>query len=391
MRRLARTSLDGNATERSAIVRGSLTLAVLGVCALTACGGSSAPPAAAPVVGPAVDARKAESDAKGLIVEIYETLSRGKTDSLFSLLSERLVVFGPRAADAMTTRSDALVALGKVIDPKAKRHAAVHSGGLDVVTSPGGHSAWMSDVVSVGGDRLAVTAVLTNSDELWAVSAAALAETPSGRQVKAEAARDSIVPPGAAAAGKLDPRAADAVDRFKKGLLDQQAWGDDLAARSDAVVIGPTAGDVSRGKAAIQRAWKARLRSKVREATSGETTAAMTPDGQLVWISAPITRVADDEDPMPLRIFAIYEKDAAGWKMIALHEALAFGEAGAGAPFKKVLPPAPPPPEPPAPEPPKVADKKPEAQAKKAKKTKTAKKAKPKKKDPPAAESRAMP
>ncbi|MGH9889459.1 MAG: nuclear transport factor 2 family protein, partial [bacterium] len=333
---------------------------------------------------------------------IYDTVSRGKTDSLFSLLSERLVVFGPRAADAMMTRSDALVALGKLVDPKAKRHAAVHSGGLDVITSPGGHSAWMSDVVSVGADRLAVTAVLTNSDELWAVSAAALAETPSGRQVKAEAARDAIVPPGAGAAGKLDPRAADAVERFKKGLLDQQAWGDDLAARSDAVVIGPTAGDVLRGKAAIQRAWKARLRSKVREATSGETTAAMTPDGQLVWISAPVTRVADDEDPMPLRIFAIYEKDAAGWRMIALHEALAFGDAGAGAPFKKVLPPAPPPPEPPKVEDKKPevtsraapADKKPEARvqkATKAKKAAKAKKAKPKKKDPPAAESRAMP
>ena len=163
---------------------------------------------------------------------------------------------------------------------------------------------------------------------------------------------------------------------------------------SDAVVIGPTAGDVSRGKAAIQRAWKARLRSKVREATSGETTAAMTPDGQLVWISAPVTRVADDEDPMPLRIFAIYEKDAAGWRMIALHEALAFGDAGAGAPFKKVLPPAPPPPEPPKVEekkPEVTADKKPDAQAKKAKKATKAKKTKPKKKDPPAAESRAMP
>ncbi|HSR96993.1 MAG TPA: nuclear transport factor 2 family protein [Kofleriaceae bacterium] len=374
------------------------TLAALALCALIACGGSSAPRPAAPAVVPAVDARKAESDAKGLVVEIYDTVSRGKTDSLFSLLSERLVVFGPRATDATTTRSDALVALGKVVDPKAKRHAAVHSGGFDVVTSPGGHSAWMSDVLSIGGDRFAVTAVLTNSDELWAVSAAALAEMPSGRQIKAEAARDAIVPPGAAAAGKLDPRAADAVERFKKGLLDQQVWGDDLAARGDAVVIGPTAGDVSRGKAAIQRAWKARLRSKVREATSGETTAAMTPDGQLVWISAPVTRVADDEDPMPLRIFAIYEKDAAGWKMIALHEALAFGDAGAGAAFKKVLPPAPPPPEPPKVEDKKPevteraapTDKKPEAQAKKAKKTNTAKKAKPKKKDPPA-ESRAMP
>lgn len=324
------------------------------------------------------------------MVEIYDTIGRGKTDSLFSLLSERLIVFGPRPADAMATRSDALVALGKLVDPKAKKHAALHSGGLAVVASPGGHSAWVSDVVSVGGQRLAVTAVLANSDELWAVSAAALAETPTGKQVKAEAARDAIVPPGAAAAAKLDPRAADAVERFKKGLVDQQTWGDDLASRTDATVVGPTAGDVARGKQAVARVWKARLRSKVREAISGEITAAMTPDAQLVWLSVPVTRVADDEDPMPLRIFAVYEKDGAGWKMIALHEALAFGEPGAGAPFKKILPPAPPPP-PPPPEPPRAEpDKKAEATADKKptdkKKATKKKKAKPR---PAATESRA--
>jgi hypothetical protein len=324
----------------------------------------------APPVAPAVDARKAERDAQGLVGEIDDTIGRGNTDSLFSLLSERLVVFGPRPADATATRADALVALGKLLDPKAKKHAALRSGGLDVVTSPGGHSAWVSDVVTVGGQRLAVTAVLSNSDDLWAVSAAALAETPTGKQVKAEAARDAIVPPGAAAVAKLDPRAADAVERFKKGLVDQQTWGDDLASRSDAIVVGPTAGDVARGKQAVARVWKARMRSKVREATSGEITAAMTADAQLVWLSVPVTRVADDEDPMPLRIFAVYDKDGAGWKMIALHEALAFGEPGAGAPFKKILPPAPPPPEPPKAEP---ADKKPEATAQK-------KKAAPKKK-----------
>jgi len=178
----------------------------------------------------------------------------------------------------------------------------------------------------------------------WAKQKAATAETPTGKQVKAEAARDAIVPPGGASAGKLDPRATPAVDKFRQGLVDQQRWGDDLASRTDAIVVGPTAGDVARGKQAIKRLWKARMRSKVREALSGEPTAAMTSDGQLVWISAPVTRVADDEDAMPLRIFTVYEKDGAAWKMIALHESLAFDQPGSGAPFKKILPPAPPPP-----------------------------------------------
>jgi ketosteroid isomerase-like protein len=361
---------------------GSRSLRAVALVALVACGSSSPPRPPAPPVGPAVNARKAERDAKGLVVEIYDTIGRGNTDSLFSLLSDRLIVFGPRPGDAMATRSDALVALGKFIDPRAKKHAAVHSGSLDVIASPGGRSAWAYDVVSLGGQRLAVTAVLSNSDDIWAVSAAALAETPTGKQVKAEAARDAIVPPGAAAvpapAVAPDPNAGAAVERFKKGLVDQQSWGDDLASRSDAVVIGPTAGDVVRGKQPIERMWKARMRSKVREAASGELTAAMTADAQLVWISVPVTRVADDEDPMPLRIFAVYEKNGAGWKMIALHEALAFGEPGAGAPFKKILPPEPPPPEPPKVEP---TDKKPAATAQKKTKAAKKKKRKPKPRD----------
>lgn len=279
----------------------------------------------------------------------------------------------------MLTRADALVALGKVIDPKAKKHAQLRSGGLEVVASEGGHSAWVSDVINVDGQLLAATAVLSNTDDLWAVTAAAIAETPSGKQVKVEAARDAIVPPGADAAARIGPSADAVVEKFKQGLVEQQAWGDDLASRSDAIVIGPTAGDVARGKAAIKHRWAARMKANVREATSGEIAAARTADGQLVWISAPVTRVADDEAPMPLRVFAVYEKDGAGWKMIALHEALAFDEPGSGAAWKKILPPAPPPPEPPKVE---ATDKKPDdpAPPKKKKpksKKRPAKKAKP--------------
>jgi hypothetical protein len=341
-------------------------------------------------VGPAVDEHKAETDAKGLVAEIYQTIDRGKTDSLFSLLTDPVVVFGPRRTDAMQSRSDALVALGKVIDPKApkpKNHVPLHSGGLAVVASDGGHSAWMFDVIRIDGQLLAATAVLSNTDDLWAVTAAALAETPTGKQIKAEAAKDAIVPPGATAAARIAPGAAPAVEKFKKGLVEQQAWGDDLVKENDAIVIGPTAGEVVRGRTAIKRQWKARMKSNLREAASGDIAAAMTTDGQLVWISVPITRVADGEEPMPLRIFAVYAKEGAGWRMTALHEALAFDEAGSGAAWKKIVPPAPAPP----PEPAKVetteakadpaTDKKPDDTAAAKKKTRTKKK--PKKPAPP--------
>jgi ketosteroid isomerase-like protein len=313
---------------------------VLWIAAL-ACGGAPPRPAA-PVAEPVVDGRTAEKDAKGLVTEIYASIGRGKTDSLFSLLSDPLTVFGPRKLDAMATRADVLVTLGKVVDPKAKKHAQLRSGGLAVVASQGGRSAWAFDIVNFDGQLVAVTAVLSNTGDLWAVSAAAVAAVPTSKRVKAESARDAIVPPGAAGSAKVTPAAGAVVEQFKKGLLAQQLWGDELMSQSDAIVAGPAVGQVARGKQAIKQLWKARMKRNVREATTGALSAAVTSDGQLAWLSAPVTRVADGEDPMPLRIFAVYEKDRTVWRMILLHEALALDEPGSGAAYKKILPPAPP-------------------------------------------------
>src|SRR5262249_4478157 len=195
---------------------------------------------AAPVAEPAVDERAAEKDAKGLVVEIYRTLDRGKTDSMFSLLSDPLIVFGPRRGDAMTTRADALVALGKIIDPKAKKRPPVRWRGLAGVVSRGGPAAGAFDVVNFEGQSLAIPAVLSNTADLWSVNAAALATVPSAGKVKAESARDAIVPPGATSTGKIGAQAQAVVDEFKKGLADQDSWGAGLMSRSDAILARPT-------------------------------------------------------------------------------------------------------------------------------------------------------
>lgn len=301
---------------------------------------------------------------------------------MFSLLSDTLVVFGPRRTDATVTRSDALVALGDAVDAKGKtkQHAKLRSSGVEVNVSAGGHSAWAFDVLQIDGHQLSLTAVLSNTDDLWAVTAAALAETPSTSQIKADAARDAIVPPGATAVAKVGAGTEAAIDKLKKGLLDQQSWGDDLANHDNAIVAGPSVGQVARGKQAVKRQWAARMKTNVREATSGDLAAQMSADGQLIWISVPVTRVADGEDPLPLRLFAIYEKTDATWSMVALHESLAIGEPGSGTPFKKILPP-----EPAKPEPPKAEEKKPDdtvaaKPAAKTKATKAKKTTKPKKK-----------
>jgi ketosteroid isomerase-like protein len=262
-------------------------------------------------------------------------------------LADPLIVFGPRRGDAATTRADALIALGKIVDPKAQKHAPLRSGGLAVVVSQGGRSAWAFDLVNFDGRLVAATAVLTNTGDVWAVTAAALGVVPTTKQIKAESARDAIVPPGATAAAKIAPAAAAVVEQWKRGLVDPQRWGDDLMSQSDAVFAGPAAGQIARGKQAIKQLWKARIKANVREASSGDVSAQVTADGRLAWLSAPITRVGDGEDPLPLRSFAVYEKDGAAWKLIALHEALAIDEPGSGTAFKKILPPAPPALEPP--------------------------------------------
>src|SRR5262249_12621899 len=191
-------------------------------------------------------------------------------------------------------------------------------------------------------------------------------------RAKAESARDAIAPPGAAAARKADPAAAPVIEDWKKGLLDQDRWGTDLMSQSDAIYAGPTAGQVAHGKQAIKQPWKARIKANVREAISGEITAAVTPDGQLAWLSAPVTRVADGEDPLPLRSFAVYEKDGAAWKLIVLHEGLAIDEPGSGTAYKKIVPAAP---APPKAEPARPDDKKPSDTA--TAKARTAKKKRP--------------
>jgi ketosteroid isomerase-like protein len=257
------------------------------------------------------------------------------------LLAEPLVVFGPRKSDAFITRSDALVALTAIVDPKAKKKIPVASRSLGVVAAPGGHSAWAVDVVAAGGDTFAMTSILTNSDDIWSVNAVALAVQHGRDDTKLENARDAIVPPAAESKAKVDDAAKGAVDRFEKGLLDQQVWGDDLMARDDAVFVGPTAGEITRGKADLKKLWKKRVAAGVREAVSGEISAATTPDGQIAWVTAPVTRVDDKGGPMPLRAFAVFAKDGGDWKLAALHESLAVDQPGAGAGFKRKLPPKP--------------------------------------------------
>jgi ketosteroid isomerase-like protein len=320
-------------------------LACLAVGSLVACGGGGgggAAPGPKQPVGPAIDPATAQQGASDLITEIYDTLGRGNKDSVFTLLENTLIVFGPRGGDMLGTRADALVALGQVVDPKAKKNLAITSDKIDVIAGPGGHSAIAFDPAILNGQPHAILAVLDNTNDLWLVGTVAIAHTPTEAQLKAELAKDAVVPPAATGIRKLDPAARPAVEKFQRGLLDQASWGEELASHKDAIVIGPTGGEVARGKQAIRELWRKRVDARTRAAVAGEITAAVTGDGQLAWVSAPITRVeGEGTQPLPLRAFAVYQRDGGDWKLLALEESIAFSTPGAGASFKRFLPPRP--------------------------------------------------
>jgi ketosteroid isomerase-like protein len=346
-------------------------LALLAVAA--ACGGSAAKGPAAPKQQPDIDPAQAESDAKGLVTEVYQSIGHGDTDSLMTLMSDQLVVFGPRRGDALATRQDALVALRAIVDAEHKR--PVKSAQLAVVPGPGGHSAVAFDTIETGGRTLAVLALLTNSDDIWLVQAASLAEPPAAATLTKELARDAVVPPALAGPAKVDDYAAPVVEQWKKELAAQDAWGAALASSDDGLYIGPGQGDVARGKQDIKRAWKKRTDANTREVAIGDVTAGSTPDGRMAWVSAPVAR-AEGKEMLPLRMFAVYRRRGDAWKLCALQESVAIDAPGAGAKYKAMMPAAAAPPPPP---PPPANDDAPPPKKKKA-----AKPAKKKIKPPPA-------
>jgi ketosteroid isomerase-like protein len=307
--------------------------------ALVACGGGGAQATSQPKAA-AIDQDKAETGAKELIDEIYQSVRTGDTDGLQTLLADTLVVLGPRRGDALASRADALVALKQVVDAKAKKKPAIESSGLVVVPSAGGHSAWAADVLTIGERSFSTLVVLSNTNDIWLVDAVLLAEQSKAKLVRRSNKQAAVMPPGAAGVAKIDPNARPVIDKLSKGLATPSLFADDLTARGDATYLGPTIDELVHGKKDMKKLWKRRAKANVREAAAGEVAAAVTADGQLAWVTAPVVRFSDDDEPMPLRVFAIFEKRGGEWKLIAMDEAAAIDEAGSAAQLLKTQAPA---------------------------------------------------
>src|SRR5207237_9848003 len=122
------------------------------------------------------------------------------------------------------------------------------------------------------------------------------------------------------------------------------AWGEELARSDNAVVAGPIQGEIARGKDEIKKLWAKRIKDGTREIAVGDASAAVMPDGHLAWVSAPVTRVSETGESLPLRAFAVFEQHGADWRMVALQESIAIDAPGSGVAFHRAPPPPPPPP-----------------------------------------------
>ena len=179
---------------------------------------------------------------------------------------------------------------------------------------------------------MAVTVVLSNDDDFWVVVAArgrAHAVDEGGARRAQEGRRRADRACTASRRSPTAPRTRSIGSRGASPI--PTSWADDLAQAIDAIVDRSVrAGDVTRGKKEIAKLWKKRAKVNVRHASAGEITAATTADGQLAWVTAPVVRFADDDEPLPLRLFSVFEKTDGEWKMIALQESLALDEPGVG-------------------------------------------------------------
>ena len=282
--------------------------ALLALTLVAACGGAAAKPAHAPVEEDAPS--DASNDVRGVVQEAYGSLGHGNREGILPLLADRVHAVGPGAGDLVDQRSDCVVGLTGMFPADRKHKIASHA--LRAIVSPGGASAFVSDQLDVDGVPYAASAVMEQQGGVWVASAIVVARAlPASRQAGAP------LPP---IVGAIDPAAKAAVDAFTKGAAQPALFVDQLADGPEVVAIGPGPKDLVRGGAAIHKAWKKARKKHPTLAIDGKLAAGATPDGQLAWVHANVTRGGDGAQPSVRRAFYVYAKDAGGWRLIAAHE-----------------------------------------------------------------------
>ena len=279
-----------------------------------------------------VTPKSAARDATSVLDEIIGALRRGKTDALLPTVVDQLVVLGPGGDHHFTSRSDAVVAMSGYLN-NHNDTLKISAGKPVVGVAMGGHSVWLVQNLTVGNDAFIVTALTSEKNGIARLAAVFLSPSMPMKKVRKAVKNQQLTIPARTLPGTIkdDAGAAGALAAFTRGVVDNSLWEADLVAQSEtdkALVIGPSVEQFAGDTKALKKYWKKRNDNGVALKLVDKPRSGVTQDGQLAWVTAAVEQTEDNDDPLPLRIFAIYSHDDEGaWRLVALHQAVTSTDA----------------------------------------------------------------
>jgi ketosteroid isomerase-like protein len=311
-------------------MRTIVAIVAFGVVGCGGAGGAAKPKGPAPV-----EASEAEAGAQDAIEEIYESLRRGDAEGIMPVLADPILVIGPGAQTIYTDKTAAIVALSDAFHGEGKHK--IKSKDLEVHADAQGHAAYAIDKVTIDGETYVFAAVLTENDDLWAVSAVSLA-----RPMKKKddiTAVDAVVPPADA-----KPANPDVMQLFDDAIGAREEAIDQLD--DDALLLDRSC-SITSSKDKISKHWikpakKPKKKKKKKKhhhdddgdedappppppsatlTPKGDAHVGVTPDGDLAWVVADVAVAEPDAEPVPMRFFYVYGRTGDGWHLVLAHEA----------------------------------------------------------------------
>jgi ketosteroid isomerase-like protein len=280
-----------------------------------------------------IEPEEAEKNAIGLVSELAQALSAGNTDGLLTLLMDNVFAFGPGVADVQRSRSDVVLAASKLIrDRRGDSKLRVALGKPVVGVDATGHSAWVIVNVTMENVSYIVTALVVEQNSLWRLAGLYAAQSvPMKKLRKAQKAGTLAVPLQKVPSNLGASTAVDQIPSlFTKGLGDGALWQADLAVSTDvddAIFIGPSTEQIARGEKSMKKFWKKRKDAGVGLAMKGAPVTGVLSNGGLAWATAIVEQTEDTDEPVQLRLFAVYvvdKKQAAGWRLAAVQQSVAL-------------------------------------------------------------------
>jgi hypothetical protein len=291
-----------------------MKLLVAGVLLLCACGGAAATRDTAEA--PAVDNEEATAQARGVVDEVHGSIKRGAPEGMLPIIAEDVVAIGARG-EAFTDRSAVIVALTDALGNQRSEKHKVSAKNVSIGISDGGRAAWATETVNVDGTAYVATAILSDVDDIWVVSAVHLAHPVPDKK------RDTAIAPAAPPAG-IEELARPAVDLLMEALDDPEpraVLGEQLADGASTTWI-ETSGKITRGGNKIRKAWKKAAKKKPTIELAGDVHAGVSADGKVAWVLAGAVLGQKKQDPVPARLFYVYRNDGDAWRLVVAHEAV---------------------------------------------------------------------